>query len=161
MRESPQIKKTPYGVSFIWAQDSECVRKIVLNVLFFVEYYSIIESIRKHLEKDENSLSKAQCVRVHCIKKDPFRSLLYLGRSGLSWVARIKRAYGFCFKEFHSFCKSPSLSARSSLEPLKCFSHLQQRLKKTGTRPVFFNLGRSGLEPPTSPLSGVRSNHLS
>ena len=23
------------------------------------------------------------------------------------------------------------------------------------------NLGRSGLEPPTSPLSGVRSNHLS
>jgi len=22
-------------------------------------------------------------------------------------------------------------------------------------------LGRSGLEPPTSPLSGVRSNHLS
>ena len=40
-----------------------------------------------------------------------------MGRSGLSWVARIKRAYGFCFKEFHSFCKSPSLSARSSLEP--------------------------------------------
>ena len=24
-----------------------------------------------------------------------------------------------------------------------------------------FYMGRSGLEPPTSPLSGVRSNHLS
>ena len=62
--------------SLIWAKDSECVRKIVLNVLFFVEYYLIIEFIRKHLEEGRDPLSKAQCVRVHCIKKDPLRSLL-------------------------------------------------------------------------------------
>ena len=35
-------------------------------------------------------------------------------------------------------------------------------MKKDAEFGVFLeNLGRSGLEPPTSPLSGVRSNHLS
>ena len=33
--------------------------------------------------------------------------------------------------------------------------------KKRQDKPTSFYMGRSGLEPPTSPLSGVRSNHLS
>ena len=28
-----------------------------------------------------------------------------------SWIFCVKRVYGFCFKEFHSFRKSPPLSA--------------------------------------------------
>ena len=36
---------------------------------------------------------------------------------GTVLVARIKRVFGFCFKEFHSFRKSPPHSARSRLNP--------------------------------------------
>ena len=40
------------------------------------------------------------------------------------------------------------ISIKKAFQPLVKIASLQ-------------NLGRSGLEPPTSPLSGVRSNHLS
>ena len=38
---------------------------------------------------------------------------------------------------------------------------LLQNKKDSNKRHYPFYMGRSGLEPPTSPLSGVRSNHLS
>ena len=38
---------------------------------------------------------------------------------------------------------------------------LQQNKKDSNKCHYPFYMGRSGLEPPTSPLSGVRSNHLS
>lgn len=41
------------------------------------------------------------------------------------------------------------------------FLLLQQNKKDSNKCHYPFYMGRSGLEPPTSPLSGVRSNHLS
>ena len=37
----------------------------------------------------------------------------------------------------------------------------RQVLSQLSYTPIFFLVGTSGLEPPTSRLSGVRSNHLS
>ena len=78
-----------------------------------------------------------------------------LAHSHLTAISR------FVFRNFVS--SKQKRSSLSSFAPnhKRVVLALLQPIKKTGIKPVSFNLGRSGLEPPTSPLSGVRSNHLS
>ena len=54
---------------------------------------------------------------------------------------------------------SPSATSRSNQNVV--LPLLQQNKKDSNKCHYPFYMGRSGLEPPTSPLSGVRSNHLS
>ena len=57
-------------------------------------------------------------------KKSPLGLFFMAGTTRLSWLVRVERVYSFCFKEFHSFRKSTSHSARSSLELNNSFSLL-------------------------------------
>ena len=84
-----------------------------------------------------------------------------MGRSGLSWVARVKRQFRVLPTDFASLAKAlqPQLAPRSNHN--KVVLVLITALKKDRNKSYPFLMGRSGLEPPTSPLSGVRSNHLS
>ena len=67
-----------------------------------------------------------------------------------------------CFAyRFSIFGKSTPASAHSRSNHKKVVLILLTALKKDRNKSYPFLMGRSGLEPPTSPLSGVRSNHLS
>ena len=47
----------------------------------------------------------------------------------------VKRVYGFCFKEFHSFCKRPSLSAKNSLSLYcVCKERISVRIERSEIR---------------------------
>ena len=100
------------------------------------------------------------------IKKTGVKPVFFnLGRSGLSCSLAFNGNSAFCFQKLRFFQTKTLQPQLVRAEPQTGGSRpliSTQNKKEVKEKPyLFFNLGRSGLEPPTSPLSGVRSNHLS
>ena len=94
-------------------------------------------------------------------KRLHLRSLI-LWWAAVDCLARSRLTAIPCFAyRFSIFGKSTPASAHSRSNHKKVVLILLTALKKDRNKSYPFLMGRSGLEPPTSPLSGVRSNHLS
>ena len=89
--------------------------------------------------------------------------LLYMGRSGHITSFAIDVTTLEPYKSCGQLANKAQGSALGSLVPNQnvVLPLLQQNKKDSNKCHYPFYMGRSGLEPPTSPLSGVRSNHLS
>ena len=82
--------------------------------LFYYRHWACVCTLIQSL-KIKNSYKRIFDKRNFLFRQKAF----YSETERLSWVVRIKRVYGFCFKELCSSCKSPSHSAHSSLELYK------------------------------------------
>ena len=120
MRESPQIKKTPYGVFFNWAAVDCLARSRLTAISCFAYRFSIFGKSTPASALSRSNHQKVVLILLTALKKDRNKSYPFLmGRSGLSCSFAFNGNSAFCFSIFNTSQNSPA-SAHSRSNTIKC-----------------------------------------